>query len=289
MDTFKAALELELKRSEKQVENGNRILDSSPEGFLTVRPRKDTETYYWNVGKGQSKSCEKKRKQINLNDNPKLVYQLAEKKYQREMVLRAEQNLNALQRLNKAYCSTDPSEIIETLGPQYKKVFVDRKQQLIEKRMTARYSKFPYNPKYHKHETDYGELVRSKSEQILANALFAHGIPFHYEEEFLYRIGNIGHVYPDFTIFFPDGRRKIWEHLGMLDDIAYCTRFAEKLNLYQMNGFTIGKNLIITMDDANGNLSSGIIQQMIRDYILPELGDLRADPDIIIAGMQRSK
>ncbi len=288
MNTFESALEMELRRSERQIEKGKKILAASPEGFLTIRPRETGETYYWNVEERQNRNSGKTYRQINLQDNPKLVNQLAEKKYQRELVLRAEQNLSAMQKLGKVYRATDPDDIMAALGPQYRRVFTDKRQNLMNQKMTARYSKCPYNPKYHKHETDYGEMVRSKSEQILANALFSYGIPFHYEEEFLYRIGDIGHVYPDFTIFFPDGRRKIWEHLGMLDDLNYCARFAEKLNLYQMNGFTIGKNLIITMDDVNGNLSSGIIQQMIRDYILPDLEELRVSPDTIIAGTRRT-
>lgn len=284
MNQFTTVLEMEWQRNKQQLEEGQSILDGSPEGFLTIRPRAYSETCYWNVNQGQGRR--KERRQVNINHNTKLVNQLFEKKYQQEVVQRAGRNMEALQQLMKEYQSTDSDEIVKVLGPQYQKVFTERRQKLIEMRMTARYSKFPYNPKFHTHETDYGELVRSKSEQIIANSLFSYGIPFHYEEEFLYQVGDIGRVYPDFTLLFPNGRWKIWEHLGLLDDIAYCDRFAEKLNLYQMNGLVIGKDLIFTMDDASGNLSSGIIQQVIHTHILPELGDVRVDADLIIRGMR---
>lgn len=284
MDAFEAVVEMELQRNKRQIDEGEKLLATSPAGFLTIRQRSGGETCYWNVDQG--KGAQKKRKQININDNAKLVDQLVEKKYQQELVQRANRNVDALHRLRQVYQSTDPNDIGGTLGPQYQRAFANRRQQLIEKRMTARYSKYPYNPNFHTHETDYGEMVRSKSEQILANTLFAYGIPFHYEQEFLYRVGNIGRVFPDFTLFFPNGSWKIWEHLGLLGDAAYCSRFAEKLNLYQMNGLVIGKNLILTMDDANGNLSSGVIQQIIRERILPELGEVRVNADVIIRGTQ---
>lgn len=110
--------------------------------------------------------------------------------------------------------------------------------------------------------------MRSKSEQIIANALYSYGIPFHYEEEFIYQIGNIGKVYPDFTILLPNGKTIIWEHLGLLSQESYCQRTAEKLNIYQMNGYNLGKNLILTMDDNRQNISSTVIHQIIRTRIL---------------------
>ncbi|MBN1875490.1 MAG: ATP-dependent DNA helicase RecQ, partial [Anaerolineae bacterium] len=59
-----------------------------------------------------------------------------------------------------------------------------------------------------------GELVRSKSEVIIANILYSSGIPFAYESRLTAPDGSSR--LPDFTIEW-HGRTYYWEHLGMLD------------------------------------------------------------------------
>jgi hypothetical protein len=144
------------------------------------------------------------------------------------------------------------------------------KQEYLEKLQLLDYPKAPFDPRFHVHETECGEFVRSKSEQIILNALTL-CIEFvtHYEEEFLYSVGvdGLGRVYPDFTIILPNGKRIIWEHFGRLDDPNYCRRNALKLCLYQRNGYVLGDNLIITMDDNQGNISSALVAQAIQQIL----------------------
>lgn len=67
----------------------------------------------------------------------------------------------------------------------------------------------------------------------------------------------------------PDGSIKLWEHLGLLKKLDYCEHNAYKLNRYQLNGFLIGRNLIITQDDNKGDCSSSFIDKMIHEHLLP--------------------
>ena len=55
--------------------------------------------------------------------------------------------------------------------------------------------------------------------------------------------------------------------LGPLGDPEYCKRNALKLCLYQRNGYVLGDNLIITMDDRNGNISSVLVAQAIQQIL----------------------
>lgn len=174
---------------------------------------------------------------------------------------------------------------MEDCSERYQDVFLMRKKQLLEKRLTAPYEKCPYNPKFHVHETDYGELVRSKSEQLLGNTLFAYGIPFHYEEAF--KCSNGVTLFPDFRILIPNNDWKIWEHLGLLSNEDYCFDNAMKLNFFQQSGLVLGGNLILTMDDNKGDFSSKIINQIINDQILPSLHGIQVDKRKIIEGVQQ--
>ena len=77
------------------------------------------------------------------------------------------------------------------------------------------------------HRTESGDLVRSKSEVIIADKLFARGVDYAYEQPLTLPNGSTR--YPDFTIADPArGVTFYWEHLGLLDDPAYRTRWERK-------------------------------------------------------------
>ncbi|MTV50510.1 AAA family ATPase [Heliobacillus mobilis] len=116
------------------------------------------------------------------------------------------------------------------------------------------------------HRTVRGELVRSKSEVIIADLLHMHNLNYTYEKEL--KIDDDVKL-PDFTIEDDDsGTIYYWEHLGMLHDPAYKRRWEAKLAWYRAKGiFPIeeGGNLIITEDDARGGIDSAVIQRIIEE------------------------
>ncbi len=283
MDNLIAALEFEIIREQKLIATCQNFLNTAPKGVLTVRPRRRSKTYYWTFEDGNGAA--RKQKQVNITGNHDLILQLTNKMIFQEILNRCLKNKKLLENLLNKYKPVDPFAVMKSCSPKYKEVFLLRKKQLLEKRLTAPYKKCPYNPKFHVHETDYGELVRSKSEQLLGNTLFAYGIPFHYEEAF--ECANGVTLFPDFRILLPDNSWKIWEHLGLLSNEDYCSDNAKKLNLFQQNGLVIGGNLILTMDDNKQDFSSGIINQIINNQILPLLHGIRVDKEKIIEGIQQ--
>ena len=111
-----------------------------------------------------------------------------------------------------------------------------------------------------------GIKVRSKSELIIANALEQCGVPYRYEYP-LYLKG-IGTVYPDFTCLNISKRKEIvWEHFGMMDNIAYANKNTAKIHTYNQNGFFPGKNMIMTFETSQNAISSNIIQNMIKEFL----------------------
>lgn len=120
------------------------------------------------------------------------------------------------------------------------------------------------------HRTVRGEMVRSKSEVIIANALAAKGIDYTYERPLT--IDGVT-KYPDFTIEDNEsGQTVYWEHCGMLHVPSYRKRWEEKLAWYGANGIRergIGETdrgvLIITRDDPNGSIDSARIAFLVND------------------------
>ena len=271
MNTFEKNLAFEIRYQEKKLRIAEERLPLSPPGSLSERRRKNKTDFYHNIEDKKSKT--RRRRQLNISNNQKLILQLTDKLIQQKTLHRSRKNLFYLKKLQANYQPTSIEDVSVFLGTAYRDALSLRRMKLIEDMKKRPYPKAPFDPRYHIHETDSGELVRSKSEQIILNTLYAYPLVVHYEEEFLYKNGvpGINRCYPDFTIILPDGSRIIWEHLGRLDDPEYCRRVAIKLNLYQQNGYVIGKNLILTMDDDRGNISSALVIDAIEHYILPQM------------------
>ncbi|MGH7848108.1 MAG: AAA family ATPase [Candidatus Binatia bacterium] len=122
------------------------------------------------------------------------------------------------------------------------------------------------------HRTARGEMVRSKSEVIIADHLANKGIEYIYERPLT--IEGLT-KYPDFTIEdMESGLTFYWEHCGMLHVPSYRRRWEEKLAWYRAHGILPreeggGDNgtLIVTRDEANGSIDSAKITKLIADVL----------------------
>ncbi|QHI73482.1 ATP-dependent DNA helicase [Aminipila terrae] len=114
------------------------------------------------------------------------------------------------------------------------------------------------------HKTIGGEMVRSKSEVIVANILDKMKIEYFYEEPL--NVGGKTYI-PDFTLRY-QGKTVYLEHLGMLRDKSYKKRWDEKRANYESVGIseTLG-NLIITEDGLDGSLDATLIESKIQTWI----------------------
>ena len=71
------------------------------------------------------------------------------------------------------------------------------------------------------HRTTRGDLVRSKSELVIANHLHSIGLSYHYERP-LDGLNAPGRLRPDFSFIDDAGEVIIWEHLGMMGRDDRC-------------------------------------------------------------------
>jgi hypothetical protein len=120
------------------------------------------------------------------------------------------------------------------------------------------------------HRTRRGELVRSKSEVILADRMHELGLDYQYEHELVSEDGS--RRYPDFTIEdASSGLKVFWEHLGMLTNVSYRRRWEEKLAWYRRNGILPeeeggGPNgtLVVSEDTPAGGIDSAALDRQMR-------------------------
>lgn len=82
------------------------------------------------------------------------------------------------------------------------------------------------------HEALSRDMVRSKSEVIIANMLHERDITFFYEKPLFAPDGTM--YLPDFTLLW-QGEEIYWEHVGRLSDPEYARKWADKLVWYQKN------------------------------------------------------
>lgn len=111
------------------------------------------------------------------------------------------------------------------------------------------------------HRAEDGEMVRSKSELVIANMLFRMGIKYQYERP-LDGERVPGRTRPDFSFVDPSGGLLLWEHLGMLTRDDYRQAWEWKRDWYAQNGFALGENLFTTEDDEVGGLDSEKIREL---------------------------
>ncbi len=144
--------------------------------------------------------------------------------------------------------------------PSPREIFVDRRSRFFDDRLI--------------HRTERGELVRSKSELVIADKLHARGVDYVYEQRVVLADGV--ERFPDFTIDDEEaGITYYWEHLGMLDVPAYKRRWELKLEEYRNSdilphddGGGERGTLIITRDDPGGALDAAKIGRLIDEVFV---------------------
>lgn len=109
------------------------------------------------------------------------------------------------------------------------------------------------------HQAISGDMVRSKSEVIIANMLHERGVNFWYEKPLLAADGTL--YMPDFTIQHL-GEKYYWEHLGLLSQPEYKDHWEQKQKWYEKH---FPGKLMVTKE--GGDLSKGA-DELIRRLFL---------------------
>lgn len=218
-----------------------------------VRKGLEKQYTYWQI-RQNGKQLQRYVRSTDLQDVEK---QIRVMKAQKARLVELRKFWNELKRMLRV-AGLHWREVLERYEKEKREEQVQEVKQKEAKKVAAG-KKYASN---YKHMTDRGELVASKSEEMIANMLYTMGIRYEYEKEM--HVAGVK-LRPDFTVWRRDGSMVIWEHAGLLDDAAYKQQFERRMELYRKEGYTQMKNLIVTYDE-NGAFSMAMIRRMITAY-----------------------
>ena len=236
---LKQLLVKEKNRLEEIIKISKNRLKDVPEGSLRLSKTKNYVQYYHCTN-------ENKLGKYISKDKEELVRRLIQKSYDEKVLRVAEKRLKQVNKLAKGYEEGEIEEIFYNEHPERQK-FIQTVQPTWEEKLKKWKSK-EYQSKGFKENipiilTEKSERVRSKSEKIMADYFYRHGIEYKYECP-LY-IKGIGTIYPDFTFLSPmTGEEIYWEHNGMADSPEYARKMVRKIEAYENNGIFSGERLI---------------------------------------------
>ena len=119
----------------------------------------------------------------------------------------------------------------------------------------------PFSKDAPKFYTQKGERVRSKSEVIIADRLFAKGIPYKYECPV--KVGKKV-FHPDLTILRLSDKKILYhEHCGKMGDFGYVNDMVERVNDYAHIGVFNGDRLFFTFESEEHPLDISWLDDFI--------------------------
>lgn len=252
----------ERARLEKIIEKLKNSLKDMPEGSLRLSKSKNYVQYYYCTD-------ENKRGQYISKENRKLIQQLAQKAYDEKILRLAEKRWKQLDKLAQEYEEDEIEQIFHKEHLERQKLIKDVEPTWKEK--LAKWNTLEYQGKGFQEGdsfvvTERGEKVRSKSEKIMADYFYRHGIEYKYECPIYLR--GMGTIYPDFTFLSKKtGEEIYWEHNGMVDNPIYARNMVRKIECYENNGIFPGERLILTYETEQSVLNTRKIEQMVERYL----------------------
>lgn len=237
------------------------VLDRS--GRLRVSTSKKKTQYYLVQDSGDPDGSYLKKDQRTIAE------ELAQKDYILQVLKAAKNEQEKLLKLLKSDSVGAPERIYDHLSEERKALIAPIR--LSDEEFVRKWSEQEYQTKgipdgLPVFQTERGEMVRSKSEMIIADMMYHMGIPYRYEYP-IYLSGET--IHPDFTVLNRKERKEYYlEHLGRLDDPQYCADFVWRLFLYEENRIFPGENLLFTFESDKQPLRPQLVRRLLEKYLL---------------------
>lgn len=242
-------------------------LSKKPEGVLSTSRSHHCIQFCWKKSPTDQKWLYLPKKEMRL------IQALAQKDYDMRFIKTVEKMVKTTDWLIRIGAERDIHYLFQTLAQVYTDLPPARRELVIpyvlpDDLYIAEWKAVQYEGKGFwddspVHLTDKGEMVRSKSEKIIADKLAQMNIPYRYE--FPLSTEDLGIIYPDFTLLDVWNRRiVILEHFGLMEDPDYCAKTIKKLYTYMHEGYTLGVDFLFTMETSNQPLNTPYLESLIR-------------------------
>ncbi len=272
MKKLETILKEELNQLEQVVRNAKQRLINVPTGTLRVRNWKGkTEYYYKNSETGNLKECRKNGRYLKKSEET-LAKSIAQRDYDTAVVNTAKERICTIEKFLITYEKTNLKHLYQNVV-QGRRSLIEAEiisdEEYAKRWQEIRYVGKEFGCEEYEIITERGERVRSKSEKIIADKLYALGIPYRYEYP-LILAGGV-RIYPDFTILKMSDREEVYlEHFGMMDDADYVENVLYKLNTYEKNHIYLGVNLFFTHETSKNPLNTRALDGMLRKLFCEE-------------------
>lgn len=258
---MKETIRVLLKRQEqlKTVLNKlDSVMKNLPDGRLRICDRRVGAPQYYHVDRQEGGS------HIYLKDKDiKLVKALANKAYLVKLERECREELLAIERALLILRKGDPEGVYSNLHPARRelvKPLMLTDDEFVRRWEAYEYEESDFHPEEKKFSTKKGDLVRSKSEAMIADMYYDLGIPYKYEFPLTMKSGTT--YYVDFACLRISDRTVLYhEHFGKMDDPGYVRRNMKKIDEYMKNGIFDGKNLILTMESEGYPVNMKVLRK----------------------------
>ena len=241
------------------IENIEKKLKVLPEGRIVVRRQNGNVYYYFAKPKTKDRYLTKA--------DSALISQLLQKRYLKEVLKAAKNELVALSKMLTLYPEDLPEELYKKLPEELRTgvepVILGNEQDAREW-MNEPFIGKPFKDDAPVYKTIKGERVRSKSEVMIADRMFFRGVPYKYECPIMIE-GQV--IHPDFTMKRMSDNKLIYhEHCGRMDDPEYVNDLVERVNLYNQAGIMQGNRLTFSFETADKPLDNRVIDRLIDEF-----------------------
>lgn len=275
MNKFPKYCARQLEQLDALILESQNFLKQAPEGTLRISTQRECPRYYWVHARNPIQGDYIKKKNLIL------AKQLAQKDYCErflKVALKARTSLletnitfylNELTILHKQLSDTRQNLIQPIILPDSVYASNWEQSQNEYKFKLNSLGKISHHPITSEIgiETEKGELVRSKSEKIIADKLFKMNIPYIYEMPLL--LQDYGYIFPDFFVLNRRSRETFyWEHFGMMDNSDYCCHAIKKISSYERNGIYQGRKLITSYETSTHILNTKSLEGLITEFLL---------------------
>lgn len=274
MKTTEKILQEEVLQLRDIAESARKRLETAPKGRLRIAKKQNQIEYYYKEPEEEGEVGRDDGKKVKENKNGRymrkremtLVKRLAQRDYDLCIIKKAEERIKAIEHFLESYDRTCLKKLYQKTN-SYRKALIAppvlSDEEFVRQWQAIEYKGKPFEDDENIILTERGERVRSKSEKIIADKLYALGIPYRYECP-LVLSGGVK-VYPDFTILRMPMREEVYlEHFGMMDDLEYVETALYKLSSYEKNGIYLGVDLFVTYETGKRTLNTKGLDGLMR-------------------------
>ena len=259
----------EVPQLENTLKQIDKFIENTPQGSLKWQ-NKSGKTYYYHQYMKEGKWVRKYIKMRELS----LAKELAQKHYYKVIRTILKRYLYELKRFLKKCPLNELEEVYDNLCIERKNLVVPVQMSVKEKIRQWQaevYEKNLIYPENLRYETAQGDMVRSKSEVIIADILYRNRKDILYKYERPLEVIEGGRqkiIYPDFTIINKHtGKILYWEHAGRMDDSYYANDFIKKINTYISNNLLLGRDVIVTYETLNTPLDIKVVKHLVQQVV----------------------